>query len=302
MQNTQNNNSGTVGQLIDYIKLVRLDRPIGIYLLLWPTLWALWLAADGIPPAWTLFVFICGVILMRSAGCAINDYADREIDGKITRTHDRPIPNGRITPAEALIVFALLSILAFSLVLTLNTITIFMSLIGALLAASYPFMKRYHFLPQIHLGIAFAWSIPMAYTAVTGALPPLTGWLLYLATVLWTTAYDTMYAMADREDDLKIGVKSSAILFGEADKFMTGIFQCLFFLCMLLLGRELDLSQEFYICLAIAAVFAVYQQFLLRLRDPQDCIRAFLNNNYIGFFIFLGIAWSSFPALIEGLR
>lgn len=288
-------NMASTGQLIDYIKLIRLNRPVGIYLLLWPTLWALWLAAEGIPPLWTLFVFVAGVVLMRSAGCAINDYADRHIDGKVSRTEDRPIPSGRISPAEALVVFSMLSILALSLVLTLNTKTIWMSLVGAGLVVSYPFMKRYHFLPQIHLGLAFAWSIPMAYTAVTGAFPPHSGWLLYLATILWTTAYDTMYAMSDREDDIKVGVKSSAILFGEADTLMIALFQVLFFLCMWLVGRDLDLGAAYNYSLIIAAVFALYQQFVLRLRDPQDCIRAFSNNNYLGMVVFLGIAWPYLP-------
>ena len=275
-----------------YARLIRLDKPIGIFLLLWPTLWALWIAARGVPDLHVLVVFVLGVFLMRSAGCAINDFADRDIDPHVERTRDRPLAAGLISPKEALVVFAVLALLAFALVMTLNPLTRWMSLGGVLLAASYPFMKRYHYLPQVHLGIAFAWAIPMAFTAQTGELPPPSGWLLFISAVLWTTAYDTMYAMADREDDIKVGVKSTAILFGEMDKLIIGVLQVLFLFGMWLLGREEKLGWPYDISLAVAAIFALYQQFLLRLRDPQDCFRAFLNNNWLGMALFAGIATS----------
>jgi len=285
-----NNQPYTLQQRLGfYAKLIRLDKPIGIYLLLWPTLWALWLAAQGIPNLHVLIVFVLGVILMRSAGCAINDYADREIDSHVERTRDRPLAAGLISPAEALIVFAVLALAAFLLVMTLNPLTRLMSIGGVVLAASYPFMKRYHFLPQIHLGIAFAWAIPMAYTAQTGQLPPVTGWLLFITVILWTTAYDTMYAMVDREDDIRIGVKSTAILFGDADKAIIAALQGLFLLGMILLGREHNLGWPYTIALCLAAIFALYQQFLLRLRQPDDCFKAFLNNNWLGAILFAGI-------------
>jgi len=272
-----------------YARLIRLDKPIGIFLLLWPTLWALWIAAKGIPDTNVLVVFVLGVILMRSAGCAINDYADRDIDPHIERTSTRPLAAGQISTTEALVIFVLLALSAFALVMTLNPLTRWMSLGGVLLAASYPFMKRYHYLPQVHLGIAFAWAIPMAFTAQTGELPPPTGWLLFIAAILWTTAYDTMYAMADREDDIKIGVKSTAILFGEADKLIIAVLQLLFLLGIILLGQAAKLGWPFYTALGVASIFALYQQFLLRLRDPQDCFRAFLNNNWLGMILFIGI-------------
>ena len=275
-----------------YARLIRLDKPIGIYLLLWPTLWALWIAARGVPDLHVLAVFVLGVFLMRSAGCAINDYADRDIDPHVERTSTRPLAAGLITATEALIIFVLLAFIAFVLVMTLNTLTRWMSVVGVLLAASYPFMKRFHYLPQVHLGVAFAWAIPMAFTAQTGELPPPIGWLLFIAVILWTTAYDTMYAMADREDDLKINVKSTAILFGEADKAIIAVLQVLFLLGMLLLGKEAKLGWPYTLALILAAVFALFQQFLLRLREPQDCFRAFLNNNWLGAVIFVGIVVS----------
>jgi len=275
-----------------YARLIRLDKPVGIFLLLWPTLWALWIAAKGVPDINVLIVFFLGVFLMRSAGCAINDYADRDIDPHVERTRTRPLAAGLISTKEALAVFLLLVLAAFALVMTLNPLTRWMSLGGVLLAASYPFMKRYHYLPQVHLGIAFAWAIPMAFTAQTGTFPPPAGWLLFIAAILWTTAYDTMYAMADREDDLKIGVKSTAILFGEADKLIIAVLQIMFLLGMLLLGQTEKLGSVFYAALGIASIFALYQQFLLRLRDPQDCFRAFLNNNWLGMILFVGIAAS----------
>ena len=272
-----------------YAQLIRFDRPIGTLLLLWPTLWALWIAADGIPDPTVLVVFCLGVFLMRSAGCAINDYADREIDPHVERTRDRPLAAGRISPAEALGVFVVLSLLAFSLLIFLNDVTRWMSVGALLLAASYPFMKRFHHLPQIHLGIAFAWAVPMAYTAQTGAFPDRPGWMLFIAAVLWTTAYDTMYAMADRDEDLQIGVKSTAILFGDADRVIIGLLQAMMLFALYLVGREEGLHWPWYLGLVAAALFSLYQQFLIRQRRPRDCFRAFLNNNYLGMTLFLAL-------------
>ncbi len=272
-----------------YALLVRLDRPIGIYLLLWPTLWALWIAGQGRPDPKVLTVFVLGVILMRSAGCAINDYADRHIDPQVERTKHRPLARGEIRPREALAVFAVLALAAFALVSLLNTLTILMSLVGVALAGSYPFMKRFHHLPQVHLGAAFGWAVPMAFTAQTGELPSPAGWLLFIATVLWATAYDTMYAMADREDDLRIGVKSTAILFGEADRAIIAFMQALLIIDLVLVGVQAGLGPAYNSGVAVAAVLAVYQQGLIARREPTQCFRAFLNNNYLGMAVFAGI-------------
>jgi len=277
-----------IDRLEQYAYLIRLDRPIGIYLLLWPTLWALWIAAKGWPDSPVLFVFVIGVILMRSAGCAINDFADRDIDPHVDRTKDRPLAAGRISVKEALIVFSSLSITAFVLVLFMNSLTIYMSFVGIALAASYPFMKRYHYMPQVHLGAAFGWAAPMAFTAQANEITPVT-WLLFMATVLWATAYDTMYAMADIKDDLKIGVKSTAILFGEADKLIIGALQILLMLDLILIGRQSELGLYYYLGLSIATGLAVYQQYLIKDRIPQLCIKAFLNNNWFGLIVFAGL-------------
>lgn len=277
-------------RLHDYVQLMRLDKPIGILLLLWPTLWALWIAAQGQPDSLVLLVFVLGVALMRSAGCAINDYADRDIDRHIERTKNRPLTSGRISSKEAVGIFVVLALLSFALVLALNPITRWMSVVGVLLAASYPFMKRFHYLPQVHLGVAFGWAIPMAYTAQTGQLPTSSGWLLFIANIIWTTAYDTMYAMADRDDDLKIGVKSTAILFGEFDRSIIAILQLGALLALLLVGQQEQLGIAYHAGLAAATVLALYQQFLMREREPAECFRAFLNNNYFGLVIFIGIA------------
>lgn len=276
-------------QLTQYALLVRLNRPIGVYLLLWPTLWALWIAGEGNPDPWILFVFVTGVILMRSAGCAINDFADRNIDTMVERTRYRPLACGKVSSGEAIALFMLLSLLAFLLVLTLNGMTILLSLGGVALAFSYPFMKRFHYLPQVHLGAAFGWAIPMAFTAQTGEFPTSVAWLLFIATVLWTTAYDTMYAMADRKDDLKIGVKSTAILFGEADRLMIGILQVLLMFDLLLVAQQARLGIYFYLGLTAAAGLAIYQQKLIANREPDNCFKAFLNNNYFGMLIFIGL-------------
>lgn len=271
-----------------YSELVRLEKPIGIYLLMWPTLWALAIAGQGGPNPWVLFVFVCGVVLMRSAGCAINDYADRDLDRHVARTKDRPLTSGKISSREALMVFVALSLLAFLLVLTLNTYTIVLSFGGVLLAASYPFMKRYHYLPQVHLGAAFGWSVPMAYAAQTGSVDRIT-WLLYTATLLWTVAYDTMYAMADREDDLKIGAKSTAILFGDADKLIIGLLQFLFIMTLWLVGQELGFSWVYFAALLFAGVLLLYEQAMLHHRIPEYCFQAFLHNHWVGAVVFAGI-------------
>ncbi|MBT8130485.1 MAG: 4-hydroxybenzoate octaprenyltransferase [Gammaproteobacteria bacterium] len=275
-------------RLEQYAILVRLDRPIGILLLLWPTMISLWVAAEGWPDPLVLVVFILGVVLMRSAGCAINDYADRDIDGSVARTRNRPIVTGKVSDKEALAVFAVLSLCAFGLVLLMNRLTIMMSLVGVVLAASYPFMKRFHFLPQVHLGAAFGWTVPMAFTAQANELTPVT-WLLFFATVLWTTAYDTMYAMADREDDLKIGVKSTAILFGPLDKKIIGVIQVMLIFDLLLIGQRAELSGFYYTGVAAATVLAAWQQYLIKDRDPALCFQAFLNNNWFGMVLFAGL-------------
>ena len=288
----QLNDSTRYQQLIDrlelYAQLMRLDRPIGIYLLLWPTLWALWIAAEGWPDWDVLIVFVLGVILMRSAGCAINDYADRHIDPHVERTKHRPLAAGKVSSRETLLVFATLSLCAFLLVLLMNRLTIYMSFVGIALAASYPFMKRFHYMPQVHLGAAFGWAVPMAFTAQANEITNLT-WLLFMGNILWATAYDTMYAMADREDDLKIGVKSTAILFGDADKLIIGILQALLVLDLIFIGQQAQLGLFYYLGVTVAALLALYHQFLIRQRKPVDCFRAFLHNNWFGMAVFIGI-------------
>lgn len=279
-----------MGKLRHYIRLVRLDRPIGIYLLLWPALWALWVAAKGMPDFSILSVFVAGVVLMRSAGCAINDYADRHFDPHVARTKTRPLATGDISPREALGVFAVLTLIAFLLELQLNTLTIILSLVAVLLAMTYPFMKRFHHLPQAHLGAAFSWAIPMAFTAVTGEMPPVSAWLLFVAAVLWTTAYDTMYAMCDRDDDLKIGVKSSAILFARHDRLIIGILQLLTLLLLGIVGVLNGLDDWYWLGLLVAAGFALYQQWLIRDREPLPSLQAFLNNHWLGMAVFAGLA------------
>ncbi len=271
-----------------YGELIRLDKPIGVYLLLWPTLWALAVAGEGAPDLKILLVFVVGVFLMRSAGCAINDFADRHLDRHVERTKDRPLSSGRIGEKEALMVFAVLCLLAFALVLSLNRFTIWLSIGGVLLAASYPFMKRYHYLPQVHLGAAFGWAVPMAFAAQTESLPR-QAWLLYVATLVWTVAYDTMYSMVDREDDLKIGAKSSAILFGEFDRAMVGLFQSLFILTLWLMGQELEFSGIYFYALGVAAVFLGYEQLMIMYREPDDCFAAFQHNHWVGAIVFGGI-------------
>ncbi len=272
----------------DFIQLMRLDKPIGIFLLMWPTLWALWIAGEGKPSITISFIFIAGVVLMRSAGCVINDFADRKIDGHVERTKNRPIASGRILPREALLFAGVLLLLAFILVLFTNMFTILLSFGAALLAGSYPYMKRYTYLPQVVLGAAFAWSIPMSFSAHLNVLPNYV-WLIYIATLLWTIAYDTFYAMVDREDDIRIGVKSTAILFGDLDKIMIGILQIASLTCLVLLGLELKFGEYYYGGLVLAAVLFAYQQYITRTRNNDQCFNAFLNNNWVGVVIFAGI-------------
>jgi 4-hydroxybenzoate polyprenyltransferase len=276
-------------RLHEYVRLTRLDRPIGIYLVMWPMLWALWVAGEGRPDPLVFVVFMLGTVLMRSAGCAINDYADRHIDLHVARTKQRPLAAGTLRPREAVWVFAVLSLAAFVLVLLMNPLTIQLSIVGVLLAASYPFTKRYTYLPQAYLGVAFGWAIPMAFAAQANALPPV-AWLLFIANVLWSLVYDTMYAMADREDDLKIGVKSSAILFGRHDRLIIGLMQGVMFGLFILAGVILDMSLWYYLGLLAAVGFAGYEQYLIRDREAQQCFRAFLNNHYLGASIFAGLA------------
>jgi 4-hydroxybenzoate polyprenyltransferase len=271
-----------------YWRLARFDKPIGTFLVLWPTLWALWLAAEGKPSWPILLVFVLGAITMRAAGCVINDVADRDIDGRVERTHQRPLATGLIGVKQALLFFVGLCSIALLLVLQLNMQTIFWSFGALALATIYPFMKRFTFLPQVFLGAAFAWSIPMAFAAVTESVPRV-AWLLFTATLLWTVAYDTMYAMVDRDDDLKIGVKSTAILFGSADRSIIAILQVLVILALCMIGDQLDLGQFYFLGIVCAATLFVYQQHLIRLRYREDCFRAFLNNNHVGAVVFAGL-------------
>ena len=271
-----------------YGLLIRFHRPIGTLLLLWPTLTALWIASDGVPDFSLLAIFILGTFLMRSAGCAINDVADRNIDPHVTRTKDRPLAQGNIQTREAVIVAIVLALLAFVLVLFLDVITVQLSLVGVLLAGIYPFAKRHTYFPQVFLGAAFAWGVPMAFTAVTGSTPKVC-WLLYIAAVLWPLAYDTIYAMVDRDDDVKIGVKSTAILFGEADITIIGCLQFAVLATYFLVGQQLEFSFYYYLGLLIAGSLAVYQLYNIRHRDPAACMAAFLQNNWIGLAIFVGV-------------
>ncbi|OLU30305.1 4-hydroxybenzoate polyprenyltransferase [Pseudomonas sp. PA15(2017)] len=272
----------------DFLQLMRMDKPIGIYLLLWPTLWALWIAAEGVPSLKNLVIFVTGVVLMRAAGCVINDYADRNFDGHVSRTKARPLASGKVTAREALILFVVLVALSFALVLLTNATTVWLSF-GALgVAALYPFMKRYTYYPQVVLGTAFSWGMPMAFTAETGELPA-AAWLLLLANVIWTVAYDTYYAMADREDDLKIGVKSTAILFGDADRVIIFGLQGLTLLCLLLAGARFELGLYFHLGLLVAAGCFAWEFHMTRQREPMVCFQAFLHNHWAGLAIFVGI-------------
>lgn len=276
-------------RLYQYALLMRLHRPIGIYLLLWPTLWALWIAGNGYPDITVTIVFIFGVILMRSAGCVINDYADRHIDPHVQRTRERPLAARQVSEREALTLFVILCLLALALVLLMNILTIILAVVAALLAATYPFTKRYTYWPQAYLGLAFSWSIPMAFAAQTGTIPPL-AWILFIINLLWTIAYDTLYAMVDREDDLVIGVKSTAILFGQADKAIVAALHIIVLGLLLWIGPQLYFGKIYHLGLLIAASLAVYQQWLIKDRQPTHCFQAFLNNHWFGAAIFMGIA------------
>ena len=272
-----------------YWQLVRGDRPIGWLLLLWPTWWGLWLAAGGMPPLWPLVVFTLGVWLTRSAGCVINDYADRWLDPHVERTRNRPLATGAVRGREALALFAVLMLVAFALVLTLNRLTVYLSFIGVLLAASYPYLKRYTYLPQVYLGVAFGWGIPMAFAAVRGEVPPL-AWLLYVANILWSTAYDTWYAMVDRDDDLRMGSKSTAILFGDLDLVALGVLYTMFFVALALVGQRAGLGQYYWAGLGVAVLLVAYEFFIARGRQREACFRAFLHNHWVGLAVFAGIA------------
>lgn len=270
-----------------FLQLMRIDKPIGTLLLLWPTLWALWIAAQGLPNLSVLIVFCIGVFLMRSAGCVINDFADRKVDGFVTRTKNRPLPSGRATSKEAIYLFFGLALCSFLLVLTQNILTIQLSVIGLLLAFIYPFMKRFTHLPQFVLGIAFSWSIPMAYAAQANMLSS-TVWLLFIANITWTIAYDTMYGMVDKEDDLKIGIKSTAILFGQYDKLTIALLQLTTLVILMFVGILENLGGFYYVALVIAGWFFLQQQKHIKEREKSACFKAFLDNNYVGLVIFIG--------------
>jgi 4-hydroxybenzoate polyprenyltransferase len=276
-------------RLEEYARLLRLDRPIGIWLLLWPVLWALWIAGNGRPAPRVLIVFALGVFTMRAAGCIINDLVDRDIDPQIRRTRSRPLAARRVTPFEALVLFVLLCAAALGLVLQLNQLTMRLSVVGAALTVSYPFVKRFFPLPQLYLGISFGgWGVPMAFAAQTGQVPRI-AWVIFMAAVVWALVYDTLYAMVDREDDLKVGVHSTAIAFADMDRVIIGILQVLMLAALALAGRTLHFGAWFYGGLGVAAATFLYQQWLIRRRDPDLCLQAFRNNNYTGVAIFSGI-------------
>lgn len=273
---------------IAYAQLVRFDKPIGTLLLLHPTLWALFIAADGMPPLSILLIFTLGVIVMRAAGCVINDYADREIDKHVKRTSQRPLATGRVTITEAKIIFVILLLFAFMLNLMLNRYTFLLSFVAVFLAVIYPFMKRFTHLPQVVLGVAFGWSIPMAFGAVSEALP-LECWLLFFANLAWTVAYDTQYAMVDRDDDLRIGVKSTAILFAQYDNKIIALLQLITLILLTLVGIVQEYNIGYFIVLALSATLFIYQCWLTRKRERSDCFNAFLNNHYVGLGVFFAI-------------
>lgn len=277
-----------VRQLRNYGKLMRLDKPVGIWLLLWPTLWALWLAGDGAPDQGLFVIFVLGVIVMRSAGCVLNDYADRNIDPYVERTRSRPIASGAVAPMEALTLFVALALIAVGLASMLNTPARLLAIVGAILTITYPFVKRFVSIPQFVLGAAFGWGIPMAFAAQTGNTPEL-AWLIFGTAMIWAVIYDTFYAMVDRADDLKVGVKSTAILFGEADLFVIGGLQALMLVALVLIGVRAELGFWYYLSVLIAAAFMAWHQWLARDRQPAGCFAAFLHNHLIGMLVFIGI-------------
>jgi 4-hydroxybenzoate polyprenyltransferase len=276
-------------RLTEYARLARLDRPVGTWLLLWPALWALWIAGAGRPTPRVLIIFVLGVVVMRAAGCVINDFVDRDIDPYVRRTRDRPLAARRVSPLEALALFAALIAIALYLVTRLDLLTIKLACIGAALTVSYPFFKRFFPMPQLYLGISFGgWSVPMAFAAQMGELPRV-AWVLYIAAVIWASLYDTIYAMVDREDDLQIGVKSSAILFADLDRVLIGAMQLMMLYALVLVGRNMNFGSWYQGGIVAAAVLFVWQQWLIRRRDPAECLKAFLNNQYVGVAIFAGI-------------
>ncbi len=277
-----------VSQLRNYGKLMRIDKPIGIWLLLWPTLWALWLAGDGVPDQGLFVIFVLGVFVMRSAGCVLNDYADRKIDPYVERTRTRPIASGAVAPMEALTLFAALGLIAIGLATMLNTPARMLAIVGAGLTVAYPFIKRYLSIPQFVLGAAFGWGVPMAFAAQTGTIPEL-AWLVFGAAMIWAVIYDTFYAMVDREDDKKIGVKSTAILFGDVDLFVIAGLQVLMLFALVLIGYRAELGFWYYVSVAVAAALMGWHQWLARDRQPAGCFAAFLHNHLIGMVIFIGI-------------
>ncbi|MFC3195589.1 4-hydroxybenzoate octaprenyltransferase [Marinicella sediminis] len=271
-----------------YLLLMRMDRPIGTLLLLWPAWWALWSASNGQPEFSVWLIFSIGVFLMRSAGCVINDIADRNIDGHVKRTQNRPLTSGKISLKQAYILFVGLMICAAILLLFLSQLTIMLALIAAFLAVTYPLMKRHTYLPQVYLGVAFSFSIPMAFAEITGHVPQ-EAWLLFVANILWTTAYDTIYAMVDRKDDLKIGVKSTAVLFGDLDRVIIGIIQLLTLMALFLFGKQMSFTAPYFLALVAVIWLFAHQQLLIHQRNEAKCFKAFLNNNWVGMIIFLGI-------------
>ena len=274
--------------LHQYALLMRLHRPIGIWLLMWPMLWALWIASDGQPDQRVLIVFLLGAVLMRSAGCVINDYADRDLDPFVKRTKDRPLAARRVNPQEALLLFAAIALVAVGLVFMLNSLAQLLAVAGAVLAITYPFMKRVFPLPQFYLGAAFGIAVPMAFAAQTGEVSRL-GWVLFLATLVWAGVYDTLYAMVDREDDAKLGIKSTALLFADADRFIVGVMQVMVLGALYLVGRDLGFGNWYWAGLIAGGLLFIWQQWLIRRRDPEKCFQAFNNNNYFGMVVFIGI-------------
>jgi len=283
-------------RFVQYGLLMRVDKPIGSLLLLWPTLWALWLASENFPEPHLILIFCCGVFLMRSAGCVINDYADRNIDGNVERTKTRPLAVRKVTEKEALILFVVLALIAFGLVLLLNTLSVILSFVALTIATIYPFMKRVTYFPQVVLGMAFSMAIPMAFAAVNDEIPN-AAWLLYITNLLWVLAYDTLYGMVDKKDDLKIGVKSTAIFFGEADLQITATIQAIFLFGMLLVGAQFKLNFYFYVSLLIAFGLIVWQIYHCRNREPKKCFQSFINNNWVGLVIFCGILVAKLTAV-----
>ena len=271
-----------------YLLLIRLNRPIGIFLLLWPTLWGLWIASEGFPNTKILVVFLLGIFLMRSAGCILNDIIDKDFDKFVARTQNRPLASDKLSSIEAFIVAISLIFIAFLLVLTTNTLTVQLSFVAIILAGTYPFLKRHTYLPQFFLGLTFGWSIPMAFAATTNSIPKI-AWLLLIANILWTVVYDTIYAMIDREDDLKIGIKSTAILFDDADRFIIGLIQSLVLIALIVIGQQASLNTIYYFSLIIGGCLFLYQLYLIRNRDPKKCMQAFLNNNWFGLVVFIGL-------------